>query len=110
MARNCQLKNLNGINVYPKTYAKNVYLNNGKTLEDMLDEILNGNYIVFEPYQPKLATRYSSGEVIIGKGLSVDENGVISVSNNSVNGVFDLTDIYENKNAKKINISDYMEV
>ena len=110
MARNCQLKNIDNLKVYPVTLAKNVYLSNGKTLEDMLTEIINGNFVAYEPFTPNIATKYSLGEVIVGNGLSIDSNGVLSVNNNSVNGVFSLNEIYKNSNKKNINIYSYSEV
>ena len=108
MAKNVQLQNVNEVNVYPKTYAKNVYFNDGKTLEDKIFELLHGENIIFEPYQLRSAKRYSLGGVIIGNGLSVDENGVVNVEGSNV-GTYPYTQSKRSIDLT-ININSYSEV
>lgn len=108
MARNVQLQNKDEINVYPKTYAKNVYFNDGKTLEDKITELLNGENIIFEPYQLQPTSRYSLGGMIVGSGLEVDEKGVVSVKDKSV-GVYSCLPMMNNATTKT-NIYTYAEV
>ena len=108
MAKNVQLQSVNEVNVYPKTYAKNVYFNDGKTLEDKIFELLHGENIIFEPYQLRPANRYSLGGVIIGKGLSVDENGVVNVEGSNV-GAYPYTQSKRNIDVT-INVNSYSEV
>ena len=86
MAKNVQLQNVNEVNVYPKTFAKNVYFNDGKTLEDKIFDLLHGENIIFEPYQLPDATRFTKGGVIVGNGLNI-ENGVLSVNKDSPQGI-----------------------
>ena len=108
MARNVQLKNKNGIQCFPRTYAKNVIMSDGRTLEDAINSLANGDNIVFEPYQLQGATRYSLGGVIVGKGLKIDENSVLSVETNET-GVFDYSDTVTGL-FKQTEIKEYSEV
>ena len=113
MARNCQLTDKNGLQVFPRTYAKNVIMSNGKSLEDMIYEILKGSHIVFEPYQLQGATRYSLGGVIVGKGLEIDENNVLSVSDIDSIGAYPYSESIEENvsaNVKFLNYESEVEV
>ena len=92
MARNVQLQTKDGLNIYPKTFATNIYMSDGRTLEDMLHDILNGKNIVFEPYQLPISTKYSLGGVIVGNGLEIDKNGVLSCIEKGT-GVYGIIDM-----------------
>ena len=109
MAKNVQLKNKNGIQCFPRTYAKNVIMSDGRTLEDAINSLANGDNIVFEPYQLQGATRYSLGGVIVGKGLKIDENSVLSVEGNET-GFYNFKDKPHKVYVTKQNIYNYEEV
>ena len=106
MARNVQLKNKNGIQCFPITYAKNVIMSDGRTLEDAINSLANGENIVFEPYQLQGATRYSMGGVIVGKGLKIDNNSVLSVDSNET-GKATYSERIEKEFANNIGLKTY---
>ena len=83
-------------------------MSDGRTLEDAINSLANGDNIVFEPYQLQGATRYSLGGVIVGKGLKIDKNSVLSVETNET-GVFDYSDTVTGL-FKQTEIKEYSEV
>ena len=109
MGKNVQLKNVNGIQCFPRTLAKNIIMSDGTTLEDYLYDLVNGEHIVFEPYHLPEATRYSLGGVKVGSGLRIDGNGVLSTElQGSTMQSYDM-DIINSMLINETNVYDYSE-